>query len=313
VAERALNITAPDGTAAAAPGYDHGWYSWSARPARPGPSWPGGARVAVSVVLDVRAAEWERPGLTPPVRPPGGRGLGEYPDVPRLSHREFGHRVGVFRLLALLRDLGIAPAVAVDVLTAEHYGALVDRLRPAAAEFLAGGLSASRPLTSAMTADEESHYIRATLDRLEAALGTRPAGWLSPEHSESARTPELLAAAGLRYVADWGNDERPYPMPGAGPDLWAFPLSWELSDVAAMYAREVSPPRYGRSLTEAFDVLCDDGPGRVLALHLHPWLSGQAFRADAIADALAYLRGSGRAWFATPLDIVAWTQAEGDR
>jgi peptidoglycan/xylan/chitin deacetylase (PgdA/CDA1 family) len=228
-----------------------------------------------------------------------------------MSHREFGHRVGVFRLLRLMRELGIAPAVAIDVLTAEHYGPLLEHVRPAAAEFLAGGLSASRPLTSSMTDAEEFHYIQSTLDRLETVLGTRPAGWLSPEHSESARTPALLARAGLRYVADWCNDEQPYPMRGAGPDLWAFPLSWELSDLAAMYAREVSPADYGRSIREAFDVLCDEGPGRVLALHLHPWLSGQAFRAAAISDALAYLCGSPHAWLATPLDIVAWTRAEG--
>ncbi|MEU1465654.1 hypothetical protein ABZ467_34370 [Streptomyces sp. NPDC005727] len=313
-AERTPNVTDATGTRGAEPGYDHGWYSWLPLPARAPLRWPGGAKVAVSVVLDLRAAEWDDPRHATPVPPPGGRGVAPYPDFPRMSHREFGHRVGVFRLLRILGRLGIAPAVAVDVLTAEEYGPLMGHLRPAAAEFLAGGLSASRPLTSRMTEPEEAHYIRLTLDRLEAALGVRPSGWLSPEHSESARTPALLARAGLDYVADWGNDEQPYPLRGTADGLWAFPLSWELSDLAAMFLREVPPADYGRGLREAYDVLCRDAAasGRVLALHLHPWVSGQAFRAGAVEEALRHIAADGGAWLATPGEIVQWCRtAEG--
>ena len=263
--------------------------------------------MAVSVVLDVRAVEWESPGQVP-VPPPGGRGVAPYPDFPRMSHREFGHRVGIFRVLDMLDDLDIAPSAAVDVLTVEHYAPLLAHLGPAVSEFVAGGLSASRPITSAMTADEERHYIETTLQRLDDRLATRPTGWLGAEHAESARTPALLADAGLGYVADWGNDEQPYPMTGAGGDLWSFPLSWELCDLRAMHERGVSAADYGRSITEAFDILSRDGAtsGRVLALHMHPWVSGQAFRADEVERALARLRASDAAWWASPGEIVAW-------
>lgn len=303
-----MNLTDVTGTGGAEPGYDHSWFAWSPLPRRPRISWPGGARVAVAVVLDLRAVEWERPGDDIPVPPPGGRGVAPGPDFPRMSHREFGHRVGVFRLLRILRELDIAPAVAIDVLTAEHYGSLLGHLRSVTSEFIAGGLSASRPITSAMTADEEAHYIRETLDRLEKALQVRPSGWLSPEHSESARTPGLLAEAGLGYVADWCNDDQPYPMSGAGPDLWAFPLSWELSDLAAMYHRQVLPAVYGAGVREAFDVLCAEGE-RVLGLHLHPWLTGQAFRASSVEEALGHIRRDGRAWIASPREIVDWVRS----
>jgi allantoinase len=302
-----LNVIDEAGGRPALPGPDHAWFSWSACTARPPVSWPGGARVAVSVVLDLGAVEWELPGENVTVAPLGGRGIAPYPDVPRMSHREFGHRVGVFRLLQILSDLDIKPAAAIDVLTAERYPRLVDHLRPVVGEFLAGGLSASRPITSLMTPDEEHHYIDTTLNRLEAALGSRPAGWLGPEHSESERTPALLAEAGLVYVADWGNDEQPYSMAGAGRDFWAFPLSWELSDVNAFFLREVSPAVYARSLKDAFAVLRADGEtsGRVLGIHLHPWLAGQAFRAGGIKEALAAVSGAD-AWIATPLEIVDW-------
>ena len=290
---------------------DHGWFRFSPLPDRPGLHWPDGKNLAVSVVLDLRAVEWEHPDHPPAIRPPGGRGIAPYPDFPRMSHREFGHRVGVFRLLEITRTLGIAPAVVIDVLTVEEYPALLPHLQSAVSEYLAGGLSASRPITSRMSEDEERHYVETTLRRLSARLDRTPTGWLGPEHSESARTPHLLAEAGLSYVADWGNDEQPYPM----RDLWSFPLSWELSDLRAMHERGVSPEEYRRSITEASAVLGDEGSGsgRVMALHLHPWVSGRAFRAEAVAGALGALRERPDVWWASPGQIVEWCRSEGKR
>ena len=226
-----------------------------------------------------------------------------------MGHREFGHRVGVFRLLEMTRSLGIAPAVVVDVLTTEEYPPLLDHLRADVSEFIAGGLSASRSITGVMSEDEERHYIEHSLERLAARLDEVPTGWMGPEHSESARTPRLLAESGLRYVADWGNDEQPYSMDG----LWSFPLSWELSDLRAMHERGVSPHEYGRSVREAYQVLHDEGArsGRVLALHLHPWVSGRAFRAEAIEQALAHLSRSPDIWWASPGQIVEWCRTGG--
>ncbi|WP_214367781.1 hypothetical protein [Pseudonocardia sp. H11422] len=302
-----MNVVDAAATAPARPGcYDHDWFGWSPLPARPALRWPGGARLAVSVVLHLGAVEWEHPGSAVAPVPPGGRGIGPYPDVPRMSHREFGHRVGVFRLLDVLRELDLTPAAVVDVLTAEAYRPLTRHLLPVVGEVLAGGLSAGRPITSAMTEDEERHYIVSTLDRLDAALGVRPAGWLGPEHSESARTPALLAQAGVGYLADWANDEQPYPVRGAGGDLWNFPLSWELSDLSAMFLRQVSPQVWARSVIEAVDLLHAEGAttGRVLALHLHPWVSGQAFRASAVEVVLRHVRALDGVWITTPAAIV---------
>jgi hypothetical protein len=307
-----VNVIDDAGLKAARAGPDHSWFGWSALPARPPLRWPNGARVAVSVVLNLGAVEWER-DLEFPIPPLGGRGVARYPDFPRMSHREFGHRVGAFRLLEILQDVRITPAVAIDVLTAEHYRPLLKHLHRAAGEFVAAGLSASRPITSSMTDDEEAHYIGSTLDRLEASLGSRPTGWLSPEGSESSQTPRLLAEAGLSYVADWSNDEQPYPMDGAGGRLWAYPLSWELSDVSAVHLRDLAPSAYATTLVEAFEVMCDDGEtsGRVLGLHLHPWLCGQAFRASAIAEALGSISGHPSSWLATPAEIVNWCRTGG--
>lgn len=296
-----------DGCTSAVSGYDHSWFAWCPTPQRPALRWPDGARVAVCVVLDLGAVEWERstPSLVPP---PGGRGVGPPPDIPRMSHREFGHRVGVFRLLDMARRNDIPLAAAVDVLTARRYPPLLAHLRRAVAEFLAAGLSASRPITSRMSDDEERDYIEVSMAALADLLGARPKGWIGPEQSESWRTPRLLADAGLDYIADWGNDDRPYPMLGASPRLWSCPLSWELSDLSATYLRQVSADDYAASVVDAVDRLCDESvtSGRMLGLHLHPWLSGQAFRADAVETVFARLGGDDRIWVATPAEIIDW-------
>jgi allantoinase len=306
--EPTLNVIGvhENGARSARPGYDHGWFRWSTLPDRPPVHWPGGASAAVSVVVDLGAVEWELegPGPVPPV---GGRGTGPHPDVPRMSHREFGHRVGIFRLADMLADHGIPLVLATDVLTVEHYPSLVERLRPQVDEWIASGLSASRPLSSLMVADEERHYIATTLERLEHGLGVRPQGWLSPERSESLRTPGLLAEAGLTYVGDFGNDEQPYPLDAVAAPLWSFPMSWELADVAALFHRQVSPQAYAKSLVEALDTLCSDGSrgtGRMLGFQLSPWLSGQAFRADAVELVLRRVAEDPRIWAAPPSDII---------
>jgi allantoinase len=284
------------------------WYHWSPLPHRPSVTLPQGARVAVAFVIDLRAVEWELERKLVVVAPPGGRGMGPVPDLPRMSDREFGHRVGIFRLMKIFAALGVRPAAAVDVLTAEQYPALTARVVPGLGEILAGGLSANRPITSLMTQAEERHYIESTLKRLEDALGVRPVGWLGPEHSESFRTPALLADAGLGYVADWGNDELPYAMPGAGPNFWSFPLSWELSDLSAVHLRTVPPATYAASLSDAFEVLCNEAqPGaRILAVHLHPWVAGRPSLAAALAPSLQGIVSDPRAWVATPAEIIAW-------
>lgn len=284
------------------------WFPWSPITSREMPALPGGAQAALAVVIDLRAVEWDLDRTLTPVVPPGGRGVAPPPDYPRVGDREYGHRVGIFRLLGLLADRGIRPAVALDVLTAEHYPRLVDLVRPQVSTAIAGGLSASRPITSLMTEDEEGDYIAMTLDRLEAAWGERPGGWLGPEHSESFRTPALLAEAGTEYLCDWGNDEAPYPMSGAGAGLWALPMSWELSDLSAVHLRGVAPRTYAESVVRAFDVLVRDVSPRCLVLHLHPWIAGRPTLAAELARALDGIARDPRWWVTSPTEIIAWAR-----
>ena len=296
------------------PGMDHEHYAWSPISTRGVLRWPGEARVALCVLLSLNHEEWQPPeGSFRSPELAGGLGPRPFPNYPRLAHREYGHRVGVFRVLDVLARHRIPPTVAMDALTAKHYPALVRHCQARGCELIGHGMSASRMITSRMTEREERDYIRASIEALVQATGAAPTGWMGPEYGESARTPELLAEAGIRYVCDWVNDEQPYRMKTSCGELVSLPVMLELDDVHALWERRVQVDRYERLLVESFDVLHRDGArnGRLLVLHLHPWLIGQPFRIRFLDAALGEITGRGGVWAAHGSTIVDWFRRQG--
>jgi peptidoglycan/xylan/chitin deacetylase (PgdA/CDA1 family) len=288
---------------------DHDLYAWSPIVRRGPLKWPDDARVAVCVIVTLEHLEWPPPpGSYQPSTLAGGLGSRPVLDTMRVSHREYGHRVGIFRVLDVLARHGIRPTVAMDAMTAEHYGYLVRHCLARGAEIVGHGYSVSRMITSRMSEDEEREYIRTSLDALTRATGTRPTGWLGPEYGESTRTPALLAEAGIRYVCDWVNDEQPYRMTTPRGELFALPILYALDDVHALWDRRVPVDRYARMIMEAFDTLYQDGArgGRLLALHLHPWLIGQPFRIGDLNAALGAIRRRQGVWVASGSEIIDW-------
>ena len=290
-------------------GMDHEHHLWSPLNARGLLQWPDDARIAICVIINLEHMEWQAPeGTFQSSGLAGGSAARPFPDYARLSHREYGHRVGIFRVMDVLEKHGIPATVAMDGLTAENYPYLVRHLSGRGCEFIGHGMSVSRMITSRMTSEEEQGYIRESLSTLNASTGAEAKGWLGPEYGESSRTPQLLAQAGIQYVCDWVNDEQPYPMTTSEGELYALPIMWELDDVSALADRKVAIDRYQSMLTEAFDALYDDGAvnGRLLTLHLHPWLIGQPFRIGYLDAALAHMVRRQGVWAASGSDIVDW-------
>jgi allantoinase len=289
------------------PGMDHPHYAWSPCPTRPRVRWPGGAPVAVGVIVLVEHVELHPPDDSRQVNLPGGV-IGSnfpFPNLPFLAHREYGHRVGVFRVLDALGRFGVPPTVAFDAMAAERYPNLVQASLDAGAEIVAHGISATRVVTSAMNEDDERAYVAESRARIAAAAGGTPTGWLGPEQSESERTPELLDELGFSYVCDWPNDEQPYRM-STPHGLVAVPTSYTLDDGFAVWGRAAVPGTYAELVRRAFSTLAVDGEhsGRSMVLVIRPWLSGQPFRIGALEDALRDLAESGGAWLATTGQIA---------
>ena len=281
---------------------DHPHHAYSPLPRRAPLHWPGECRIAFCVMLHIE--HWE---LQPPAdahRDP--RFAGEYgsfnPDYGTWGQREYGNRVGVFRVLDALDHHGIRASVALNSSAAERYPQLVGECAARGYEFVGHGSHATRMLTSRMREEDERAYIGEALDTLERVTGTRPRGWLGQDYGESQRTPALLAAAGLDYVADWPNDDQPYAM-SVGKPLIALPAQAEWDDVQLLWLRRIAMNRYPDIVDAAFETLYAEG-GRVFCLGLHPWMIGQAHRVKYLRSALQGIFTRTQIWQATAGEIV---------
>ena len=293
------------------PGMDHEHYEWSPINRRGPLRWPNGARIALSVVVTLEKMEWEAPPGSFTAALAGGLGDRPFPDYARISHREYGHRVGIFRVLDVLEKHGIRPTVAIDAMTAQANPYLVSHCQQRGAEIIAHGISVSQMITGRMTEEDEEEYVQSSINALRRATGEAPKGWLGPEHGESERTPGILAASGIRYVCDWVNDEQPYRITTSRGELSSLPLMWELDDINALWERRVPVDRYGRLLEESFDGLYEDSQdsGLLLAFNLHPWLIGQPFRIRYLDQALGQMMRRQGVWAATGSEVTEWFEA----
>jgi hypothetical protein len=253
--------------------------------------------------------------------PPAGslrdpRFVGEYgsfdPDYRSWSQREFGLRIGVFRLIETLQHHGIVPGVAASSLALPRLSRVIEALKAMNAQWLGHGPAATRIMHSNQTVDEQRMEIGASLRALEFYTGVRPRGWLSQDWGTSTHTCGLLADAGLSYTLDWGNDDEPFWLEPAGSSarrLLAIPLSSEWDDVQAQWLRPLEPAQHARQIREAAVRLAGEcqarGRSTVMGLGLHPWLWGMPSRITYLREVLASLATLPGLQFSTPEAIWA--------
>jgi peptidoglycan/xylan/chitin deacetylase (PgdA/CDA1 family) len=282
------------------PGMDHLHHAYRTLTEAPRFAWPDAARIAftVTLVLDY----WE---VNPPkdasrdlrvVSPLGNF----FPDWLTWSQREYGARVGIFRILDALDRFAITPSVALGATAAKRYPELVDELIRRNACFMAHGTYATRRITSRMTEAEERAYIAESREAVHAATGAAPLGWCGQDFNESERTPTLLTEAGFAYTTDWASDDRPFLL---GTNLVALPPQPEWNDMEAMWLRRVPPHVWADNIAEAFAFLHDEGGG-CFNLTLHPWVAGQAHRIRYLREALARALGRREIWKTTTDEVA---------
>lgn len=290
-------------------GSDNPYVPWSPLPSRAPLRWPNNARVAVCVIISLEQLE-----PTPPegcLVPPSGRYGGPYPttfDPLGAVLREYGNRVGVFRVMEALDRRHVRACVAMDASLAKRNAFLVNECLRRAWEFLGHGLVFSRMVSERMSEDEEREYLRSSLAMLTEATEQAPRGWIGADYGESARTVRLLAELGVEYVCDWPNDEQPYRMTVPNGRMVGLPVSVELDEVFTHRLRGVPIMQWRDLVCDCFDQLYADGEttGRLLVLHLHPYLIGQPFRMRYLEEALDYIIARPDIWLATGSEIIDW-------
>jgi hypothetical protein len=289
-------------------GMDQSLYPWSNFFQRKPVQWPGGARLAIWCVVSL---EWFPlvPGDKPFLAP--GHMQTPYPDYRHYTSREYGTRVGFYRLLDAFEKVGARMSVAMNAAIAERYPLIVEDILASGHEIVAHSTDMNGTIASGLAEDEERALIARSSEVLERATGSRPRGWLSIARSESWNTPRLLTEAGFDYVCDWPNDELPYRMSTQAGDIVNMPLNHELSDRQIITVQQQSADSYGQQIIDAYrwlDSEAEGGGGRMLPLHLTPYIIGLPYRISAFEKLLGWLAEQPGAWFTRGDEIVdSWT------
>jgi len=285
-------------------GMDHDWYEWSMLPRRSTVEWPDGARIALWVTVALEFFPLDQPAE--PFRAPGGM-VTPYPDLRHYTLRDYGNRVGVFRVFKILDELGITPSVAFNSKVAERYPHLMAEVVRRDWEVLANGVDMGRLHHGGLAREAESALVDESFGVLRAMSGQPVGGWWSPARSESMNTLELVAERGGRYVCDWYNDDMPYPITTDGGPLHSMPLSHELDDQTIQVQYHQTEAEFAEQVGDGLRVLYDESAvqgGRILSVVIHPWVSGQPHRIRALARALRAIVGHDGVWAASGTRIL---------
>lgn len=281
---------------------DPGLYDYSPIVDRPVLTWPGGARLAFWVAPNIEFYELDPPAS--PVRTAWAKPL---PDVPGYAHRDYGNRVGVWRMIELMDRRGIRGSVSLNVALCDHHPEIVAACVARGWELFSHGVYNTRYVYG-MDADQERAVIRDVMDTIRAHSGQECRGWLSSALANTPATMDLLAEAGIRYTLDLLHDDQPQPVNVTSGRLISVPYSLEVNDWTALHVNAAPPRVYTEMLKAQFDRLYAEGArsGRVMCVPLHPFLVGMPHRAAALEEAFAYITGHDGVWVTTAREIADW-------
>ena len=279
-------------------------YGYSPIVDRPRIIWPNGARIAFYVGLNIEHFHLDKPSTSIWA---GTAHL--QPDPLNYGWRDYGVRVGIWRMIEIFDRYGIRPSALLNAEVAERYPRIIEAGKRRGWAWLAHGRTNSE-LHTGFEPDEERRVLSDIVETITRATGQRPQGWMGPGLTETFQTPALLKELGLSYVLDWTADDQPFAL--NVPGMISVPYSVELNDIGLFVGKSFTGQDFHQAVVDQFDQLYADSvnSGRVMALALHPFVTGQAFRARYLERALAYIAGQEGVWLATADEIAAAYMAQ---
>jgi allantoinase len=292
-------------------GLDHDLFAHRSLASAPPVAWPGGARLAVCVSVPVEFFPMDMPRA--PLQPPGGM---ERPGTSfwDFTLRDYGNRVGIYRIIRALDRVGGRATAAMNAEVATRYPFLLERLLERNWEIAASGTDMGHLHHGGIPAPEEEACVAAAFAILRRASGQPVTGWFSPAASESSHTPLFVARQGAHYVSDFSNDDAPYWMTPPGHRLVSLPLALELSDRRFLFIQNQPLEQWELQIREAVDVLLDEAGrlgGRMFSLSVTPWIIGHPYRIAALERVLDDIASRSGVWMATGAEIAsAWASQD---
>jgi allantoinase len=269
---------------------------------RPPLALPGNARLVVWPIVNVEVWDIARPMPRQVLPPPTG--ITQLPDFPHWAWHEYGMRVGFWRMKALFDELEITPSLCTNARVCLDYRPVAKAARDAGWEFM-GHSYDQRPIHSE---PDQAAMIRQTMKVIREFTGKRPVGWLSPGLTETLDTPDLLAAAGIKYVADWVIDDEPCTIRTRQGNLVTMPYSVELNDIPMMLVQHHRAEEFVTRCMDHFQRVYRESKDRakVMAIAVHPYISGVPHRIKYFETVFKSLRRQKGVVFWTGEQILEW-------
>ena len=283
----------------------HGRYDYSAIAKRPDYSFPDGRRLAVHFCLNLEHFSF-------------GEGLGNdygtnqpQPNVRSYAWRDYGNRVGAWRLLELAEAYDLPYGVLLNTALYDYCPELVAGFSARGDEIVGHGRTNSERQID-MSMAEERACLQEVSEAIERHEGKKPGGWLAPYVCQTQHTPELLKQAGYRYMMDWPLDDQPIWFRTADGPLLSIPYAHDLNDSLEVVTRRTSSQVLCENLIDQFDEMLAESARRplVMGVVLHSFILGQPHRLRRFRSVVDHiLKHRDRIWITRPGDICGFIES----
>jgi peptidoglycan/xylan/chitin deacetylase (PgdA/CDA1 family) len=288
-------------------------YDYVPLPQRKPLKWPNGARVALILTFNLETWDLTKdtdkpyyaggPAILPDILP------GNVPDFPNYTWREYGQRVGIWRLFDLFDELGVKASCTTNAVTFERRKAMTDAVLERGWELLTHNWEQGELLTSfAGDPAKEREIVLRSLEQFEKYTGRKSKGWLSSSLRGTLQTADILAGEGCTFYCDIMNDDQPYLLRTPNGPIVSVPYSNEINDFTFITRKNFTTDQFRDALIEELDVLYEEGgkTARIMNVGLHPHVSGRAHRVRALREFIEHAKSLPGVWWATREEIAEW-------
>ena len=268
-------------------------------------AWPGNARLALWVIPNIEFFHLDdsMPGVNNErVSAPHAK----VPNVRNWALRDYGNRVGIWRFFEVLSRYGVRGTAALNSDICDYHPQIVAMGVKLGWEFM-GHCQTNAKRLNELEPEREREAIHETLERIGKATGRKPVGWLGAGLAETWNTLDYLIEEGVQYVADWASDDLPFRMDVGGKTLLSIPYSLQVNDTTQFYNQKASAEDFEKIIKRQFDCLYAESERapRVMAIAIHPFVSGVPHWIGAIDAGLDYICSHEGVWRATGSEIAA--------
>ncbi|MDA7596696.1 polysaccharide deacetylase [Gammaproteobacteria bacterium] len=286
-------------------------YPYSPFPSRGKLTWPNNKRLAIIITINMET--WDLIKDTDEAYYAGGPSIlpdllpGNVPDFPNYMWREYGQRVGVWRLLDVFDELSVKPECTVNAKTCIERHEMVKAAMDRKLQIIPHNYEQGELLTQYFNDPlKEEEVIKNTLDVYKETTSLIPQGWLSSSLRGTENTANILVKNGIRFYCDAMNDDQPYIIDTDSGPIVSIPYSNEINDFTLLTRRGHTTDEFRDILIEEMNVLYQESKAtsKIMNIGLHPHVSGRAYRVRAIREFLEAAKELEGIWWATRSQIA---------